>query len=450
MRALLLASFLSSGCTLLFNGDDLHGKGGGTDGFNGNVDMAGEDLSGGGGGPDMTIFYGCGSDAGASMVTTKATSYPTGNGSYDVAVADLDGDGYTDVAVSNKDSNNVSILWNQKDGTFGAPTQLPTANGPREIWAADVSGDGKPDIEVACDDGTTSKLSVLINSGGRAFAAVTTFSTAPGSYGLAAADFNKDGKIDLATLSESGDTIRVFTNTGAAPWFPTGLLTDSNICPTTGHCANNGAANAYGIASADVDNDGYIDLVTANYSDDSLSVLHNDKTGKFPQASIKSFAMTNAGVWAGDVTTGDPNHDGKIDLVVSNGRFVVVAINDGTGGFPTTMQQSYDAGMETIAGEDLGHLPITPMFADMNGDGLLDIVTGVFNDASTMGNFLGYTEIFLQRSGGTFDMPITTKATLGANSLRVGDFDNDCRPDFVIPNLNPSGTVDVWLNTSTH
>lgn len=252
-------------------------------------------------------------------------------------------------------------------------------------------------------------------------------------------------------LNESTDALRVFVNTGASPYFPTGIITDNNVCPANAMCANGNTANAYGIATADVDGDGWLDLITANYGDDSVSVLHNDQTGKFPQAKVKSFAMTTAGVWAADVTTGDVNKDGKIDLVVTSGRYVVVAINDGSGNFPTAMQQSYDAGQDMINGEAVSRLPITAAFVDMNGDGMLDIVNSAFNDYSTMTppNYSAQTQIWLQRAGGTFQLPITTMTTLGANSLRVADFDNDCRPDFVVPNKNGSGTVDVWLNTST-
>ena len=69
-------------------------------------------------------------------------------GPHAVAVADLDGDGKPDLAVTGYDDGTVSVLLNNGDGTFAAPRRYPTGAGPGTVAAADLNGDGSPDLVV--------------------------------------------------------------------------------------------------------------------------------------------------------------------------------------------------------------------------------------------------------------------------------------------------------------
>jgi hypothetical protein len=455
MRALCASAFLLSGCSLLFGSGDLKGTGGNND------DFGTADLAGGGGDmtppPDLSPFFGCGSDGGAHTTTFMTANYPAGTGSYDSNTGDFDGDGFIDIAVSNQGSNNVSILWNLKDGTFSAPMQLATPNGPREIVVADFNNDQKLDIAVACNDGGSPEvdlLTVLINNGSRAFAAHKDFPTTPGTSSLTAVDITKDGKTDIVTLSNSGDTVRLFVNNGTATLFPTTGLIDSNVCPQVGKCFNQGVAGAYGISSGDFNHDGWNDIVTANYSDGSMSILLNDMTGHFPQTTnVKSYPVgPNPGTAPADVVVHDFNNDGKPDLVFATVSYnaVIVAINDGSGGFPQAGQQNYDAGMtKDTMGMDALVEPNAVGVADFNGDGLIDIVAAGNNLTGTNLVQPDLITIFFGRPGGTFTTPaMTLTGVNAANAVRVADFNNDCKPDFLVDDDVNSGAAYVFLNTS--
>ena len=76
-------------------------------------------------------------------------AYPTRSGSYGVAVSDFNGDGKTDLAVTNYLDSTVSILLGNGDGTFQAQVTYPTGIRPYRVVVADFNGDGKTDIAAA-------------------------------------------------------------------------------------------------------------------------------------------------------------------------------------------------------------------------------------------------------------------------------------------------------------
>jgi hypothetical protein len=142
---------------------------------------------------------------------TLASGSPTslGNNLSAIVTADFNGDGKLDLALTDFGGNAVMILLGNGDGTFGAPTTILVGNQPDAIVAADFNNDGKLDLAVAnYADGT---LTLLLGNGDGTFtqAAGSPYAVGRGPYQIGAADFNGDGKLDLAVANLTDGTISI-------------------------------------------------------------------------------------------------------------------------------------------------------------------------------------------------------------------------------------------------
>ncbi|MCC3153338.1 FG-GAP-like repeat-containing protein, partial [Hymenobacter sp. BT770] len=150
-------------------------------------------------------------------------TFATGSSPYSVAAADVNGDGKPDLLVANYYSNSVSVLLNTAatgaaTPSFAAQATFATGSSPSSVAVADVNGDGKPDLLVA--NNTSSTVGVLLNATATgaatpSFAAQAAFATGSNPLSVAAADVNGDGKPDLLTANYTSNTVSVLLNTTA-------------------------------------------------------------------------------------------------------------------------------------------------------------------------------------------------------------------------------------------
>jgi hypothetical protein len=341
--------------------------------------------------------------------TTRAQSFsnPTSNvvgSNPNAAVAgDFNGDGKPDLAVANFQNDNVSVLINNGSGAFAAAVNYSTDLHPQTIAAGDFNGDSKLDLAVGNFHGGTGtgNISILLGNGNGTFQAAVNYA-ALNPDSLNAVDLNGDGKLDLVEAN--------WTN-GAVV-----LLGNGN--------GTFGAATTYPAGSqpikltvADFNNDGKSDLAAANQGQDKINILLGNGNGTFQAPS----PFTSAGEHG--VAAADLNNDGKQDLMaVGNGLTVYLGNGNGT----------FQAGVIYVGGDSI------PAFGDFNGDGKLDIATG---------DYFGGTVVVNRGNGdGTFQAPLTFPAKPNPTSLVVADLDVDGKPDLAIAS-NGTGRENVLLNS---
>ncbi len=132
---------------------------------------------------------------------------PLGKSLFSIVAADFNGDGMLDLAVTDQGGNTVMILPGNGDGTFGAPITYPVGNQPEAIVTGDFNNDGNLDLAIAnYADGT---VTLLLGNGDGTFtpAAGSPFAVGAGPIDIATADFNGDGKLDLAVANSTGVSI---------------------------------------------------------------------------------------------------------------------------------------------------------------------------------------------------------------------------------------------------
>lgn len=376
-----------------------------------------------------------------------------------IAAADFNGDHKLDVVTIDNSGNDIQVWLGNGDGTFQNPITIAVGAGPTDLTIADFNGDGIPDIGVV-NDTYPSTISILLGKGNGTFQTPVNRSvTGNAIRSLAAADFNGDGKLDLAITSQ-------------VVGLPTGLyLTLGNGDGTFQIPADYPVGqNPDFVAIGDVNGDGHPDIVVTSNGSNTVSVLLGKGNGT-------SAAAVNYPVGSGpsSVAIADFNGDGKPDLAVSNLGDLTVSIllGNGDGTFKAQQKTSVTFGAESLAAGDFnkdgkqdlavvsilgvtiligkgdGTFQPPPLLgtvgtrsglgnivaADLNGDGKLDLAV-----ANTD---LGTVSIYIGNGDGTFKTNVDYPADSlnSVQNLAVGDFNGDGKPDIVAADLgcNPCG-----------
>ncbi|HMF42638.1 MAG TPA: VCBS repeat-containing protein, partial [Polyangia bacterium] len=243
--------------------------------------------------------------------------YPLGSGSRFVAIGDLDGDGWPDAAVTNYGSGNVSVLKNMGDGTFDAQVTYGTDTQPWDLAMADLNGDGKADLAVA-NDAAASNLAVFLNNGDGTFAPRVSYPAGAHAHALAVGDLNGDGNPDVAVAAETDDAFSVYLNRGD------GTFTRQPVVPA-------GGSRPASVALADIDGDGKMDVIVASSVVKAVTNTDTLRTVTvFPGNGAGGFGVPDVISWTSTYTdqgsnrcwqlvAADLNGDGRPDLAVAAG-----------------------------------------------------------------------------------------------------------------------------------
>jgi hypothetical protein len=148
---------------------------------------------------------------------TAPATVASGGDPVSVGVGDFNGDGDPDLAVADQSPGEIMVLLGSTGGTFAAPTILTTDSGVSAIAVADFNRDGDPDLAVSNNDFSLSRVSVLLGSTGGTFTAPSHFAVGSTQTSVVAADFNGDGKPDLAATKFNTDNVAVLLNNTVPP-----------------------------------------------------------------------------------------------------------------------------------------------------------------------------------------------------------------------------------------
>ena len=295
--------------------------------------------------------------------------------------------------------------------SFGPAINWPAGPSPRSVAVADFNEDGRLDLAVVNFNTDLGTVSVLLGNGSGGFAAPVNFATGRTPVSVAVGDFNGDGRADLAVVNANSDTVSVLLGDGTGNFGRVPDIRD-DIGPNS-------------VAVGDFNGDGRADLAVANFGSNTVSVLLGNGSGGFA-------APVNlpAGDGPYSVAVGDFNGDGRADLTVANSssNTVSVLLGDGTGNFGRVPDVTVNID------------PLSVAVGDFNGDGRADLATA--------NEFSDTVSVLIGNGSGGFAVPVSFATGDQPVSVAVEDFNGDGRADLAVANFG-SNTVSVLLGNGS-
>jgi subtilisin family serine protease len=375
---------------------------------------------------------------------------------YALALADFNGDGHPDIVAASQDVDTASVFLNDGQGNFAGPAgeyigypPPVVSNAPlNDFFVLDVNGDGKPDLAAFENPGLASEweIAVMLNDGTGKFGPPiqSQVTSMRGSNGYdvyditdaALADFRNTGHPDVLTLSydviaESNPTLSF------APYIGNGAYgLPQTMALTTGEYGS--------MAVGDFDGDGKLDVAIAGLPNSStgpaLTIYHGNGDGTFtPGFSVNYGTLPGVGDDGVDYMKAiDCDGDGKLDLLYStNGGDLYEMLGNGDGTFGPARDVMAHFGGSTIA--------------DLNHDGLPDIVQVSAIAATSTSPGAGVYSVYLGQKDGSFKLSQTYQVAGGLPYLDTSDpkapFHAADGP--ILADFNSDGNLDIGAVLST-
>jgi len=308
--------------------------------------------------------------------------------------ANLNGDGNVDMAISN--GNGIVISMGNGDGTFQPSVNYPINDSiVGYLVVGDFNSDGILDIVATGNTGVW----FLAGNGGGTFASAVLAVTLSGSFDIAAADFNQDGKLDVAVtrlgVGNYGAGFAVLLGNGNGT-FQTPQLFDQPNHPLA-------------IAVGSLTKGGPPSIALNAEKTEGAYLYFGNGAGGFTGPKVVSLS---GGAYQA-LAIGDVNGDGRPDLVSGDGY---VAYGEGDGNFSAPVSYPVDPYLYTTG----------LVLADLRNNGLTDIVVGAQY----------FISVLLNDDNKEFEDGIWTSVAGGAGCGVKGDFNGDGKPDLAVNNAN--------------
>ncbi len=308
-------------------------------------------------------------------------SFTLGLGTSRAALADLDGDGLSDVVATNRYDSTLTVRLGGDGGNFGEPRDFAAGDAVDDLLLADVNGDQKMDAIVIAPF----EVGSLLGNGDGSFGPRRLIETPSPPHRILAADLIGDPNLDLAVAWEDsltllqGDGLGAFQSTRTLP------------------------LSVGSLAAADLNGDGRLDLVATYLDSVKVLLAVGDGTyAKRPRLALPSYGSL--------IRSADLNGDGRFDLVVGNGASILsIFLGLGNGEFAPRSDL-------TDAGDAVDFL-----IQDVDADRHLDLVV--------CNNYTSRIRLYRGSGGGTFEPPVLLATGPGPRSVMAADLNGDGRID---------------------
>ncbi len=333
---------------------------------------------------------------------------PTGQINWALAAGDFNGDGLPDlVFASSRQSTptQVGVMFGTPSGAFQSPASYPVGSIPGLPALADLNGDGILDM-VAANGGINGNLSVLIGNGDGTFKPAVSYPTAFGAGYVVVADFNGDGKPDIAVANGTGSNILVFPGNGDGTFrAPVASL--------------NVLGGATYLAAGDFNKDGKLDLAVLGSVGIQIALGNGDGTFHGNLSLPTAFGAS------GPLAVADLNGDGNLDLVytASNSLAPASTLQPGT---ISVMLGHGDGTFATAVTYPIGKMATSVAIGDLNGDGKPDLAVADYAPGAAD------VAVLLGNGDGTFQTAVKFPAVNGASSVVMADFNGDGNLDLAV------------------
>jgi hypothetical protein len=356
----------------------------------------------------------------AGPTLTSGIGHPKG-----VVVADFNGDGKPDIAVSNFDTNTIAVFLNDGSGNFSAPiitsVQLPNSLGLNvgALATGDFNEDGKADLVVATIAGNQVSI-VLLGNGDGTFRQQPPIPNSFGFLGAKVVDLNGDGHQDLVFALNG--SLGVSLGNGD------GTFTAMTTLPS-----GSSPGLYLGLTVADFNGDGKLDIAASDFGFasggfGSLVFYAGNGDGTFANPTAVTLSLAS---FPGSLASGDFNSDGKQDLLIGFPNIAVIAFGNGDGTFNLTLNS-----IEFVFGDDF-QTPttnsVTVFATQLTSSGKFDVVTSDFNTGTlqiALNSALGQAP----PSPGIFSFALAP----GLTDVAAGDLNGDGVLDVVVINYQAS------------